>query len=336
MPKQHKNEETNQKEISMINITLKSGTYTEANLRKELSETIPETTDVTLFLKAMVNTKQVTKNHNMYTLPIEITTLAEPITLDWITYKYGEGNRIGIRPTAGWVEQYNYPHEMYYTGAYVNGVLVPVDSFYFNKIWWDASTTPLRIVKPGDETKTWRMQIPKEIISNGLRYTLPPGSQIQVLLMSTTKQYLTILKLWGYVMSYQITYDYDNPKLPSRNRHMELIGTNFINEFYADIQSNADVYGDRMENLMMNLFGSELDYEDVVNQIDEQTGEYYFDKEVTGCMLEKPLTESESRHAEVRLWGKQGLTIGDLGRIIKSWRTYQPMNKIPTVLDFQK
>ena len=319
----------------MISIILRSGIYTEANLRKELSSTIPNPNDVSIFLESMQITNQLTKQLNMYILPRQVEILAEPVTLDWKTYRYGSGDRIGIRAPVSWVEQYNYPDKMYFQGAYINGRYVPVDSFYFNRIWRDASTTSLRIVRPGTEKMTWRMQIPKQIISNGVHYTLPPGTQIQVLLAATTKQYLTELTLWGYVMSYQITYDYENPKEPSHNRHMELFGTNFINEFYADIQSNTDVFGDRIEKLMMNLLEGELDYTDVINQTDV-SGNYYFEKEITGCMLEKPLIESESRFADVRLWGKQGLAIGDIGKIITTWRTIYAMNKIPNMLDFQK
>jgi len=309
----------------MINIILRSGTYTEMDLRRKISETIPESRDVTTFLDAMIATKQVTKYLNMYTLPVEKITFAEPVVLNWTTYKYGGGNRIGIRASLGWVEQYNYPHEMYLMGVYVDGRYILVDSFYFNKIWWNASTTPLKIVKPGGIIETWRMQIPKQILSNGFLYTLSPGTQIQTKLVSTVKEYWTELKLWGFVMSSQVTYDYDNPKLLSRQRHLELNGTNFINEFSVNIQSDADFFSTKIANIMKDLLDSNQEYLTVASD--------YFEENIIGCILEQPLMESESRYADVKLWGTQGGNV--MGKIITKWITFSPMSCIPNALDFE-
>lgn len=303
----------------MINIILKSGTYTETNLRRELSATIPDPEDITIFLESMQITKQITKQFNLYELPMKITALAEPVTLYWTTYRYGSNGRIGIRASADWVKQYNYPYEMYFIGAYVDGRYVPVDSFYFNKIWWNALTTPLKIVKPGTEAKSWRMQIPKKIISQGISYTLPVGTQIQVKLMSTTKQYLTTLRLWGYRYDETVTFEYRS-RTTTDERLLELRGIKFVDEISTHI--SADIKNNRLK---IQIIMDEL--------LHSEDQEYYntaynFENIIGNELI--PQIEYISLFPEV--------TFTDINnnRELLKWGTDYSFDKIPLFIDFHR
>ncbi|GAH78334.1 unnamed protein product, partial [marine sediment metagenome] len=155
-----------------------------------------------------------------------------------------------------------------------------------------------RTMKPrGDK---WRMSIPSQLQQ---AFNIKRGDQIKFKAEETIKNYYSTLQLWGYVMSTQITYDYDNPKKPERQRHVELNGTDFINEFSINIRSDADVFNERIINLMKHLLASygnlpaNEDYLTVLSDFCEET--------IIGYILEQPLTESENRYAEVKLWGTQ-------------------------------
>lgn len=212
----------------MIGFKIRSGTYSDPQLRGILRRYFPIEADLDLFIQAAIKTDQITTELGQYILPeIEPEILEKPILLEWVTYLYGSGGRIGIRADRRLFEKYGYPTEMYFTRAYINRKPITIDFFYFDRHWWYAPETPLRIVLPR-RYEPWRMQIPTRIISKGKEYVLTVDTPIQTELISITKEYWTEVTLWGYQFDETLTFDYT--KTAANERHLEMRGIKFVNE----------------------------------------------------------------------------------------------------------